>query len=123
MWQIWRHNRDLRTACFGLLIWYLVIASQWFQPWYVLWLLALLAIKPSRDQFGWVETWAISGQASYLLAYFILFWLGWPGNQLPGQILYFLVIFVPPLIVWAVTRPRQRPQPTRAGDSSPVPAT
>lgn len=122
MRQIWRHGRDLRTACFGLLVWYLVIASQWFQPWYVLWLLALLAIKPAREHFGWIETWALSGQASYLLAYFILFWLGWAGNELRGQILYFLIIFVPPLIVWWINRSRQRMQPSPASGSPPVPA-
>jgi hypothetical protein len=121
MWYIWRHGRDLRTACFGLLVWYLVIASQWFQPWYVLWLLALLAIRPVRAQFGWVETWALSGQASYLLAYFFLFWLGWRGNELRGQILYFLIIFVPPLIVWSLSR-RRHATASVAGGSAPVPA-
>ncbi len=121
VWHIWQHGRDLRTACFGLLVWYLVIASQWFQPWYVLWLLALVAIRPVRAQFGWVETWALSGQASYLLAYFFLFWLDWRGNELRGQILYFLIIFVPPLIVWSLSRGR-RATASPAGGSAPVPA-
>lgn len=113
MWRIWRGDRDLRQASFGLFAWYLIIASQWFQPWYVLWLLALLALRPTPDTFGWVETWAISGQASYLLQYFILSrrWLNWPGNQLPAQRLYLLIIFVPPLIVWGIQRGRRRVAP------------
>ena len=118
MWQIWRNGRDLVTACFGLLAWYLIFASQWFQPWYVLWLLALLALRPSRARFAALETWALSAQASYLLQYFGLAWLGWPGNALPGQVLYFLVIFVPPLIVFALTRWRGR----SAGRFQPAPA-
>ena len=111
MWQIWRHGRDLWTACFWLFTWYLVIASQWFQPWYVLWLLALLAVRPAREHFAWIEAWALSGQASYLLQYFILFWLKWPGNQLPAQVLYLLIIFVPPLLVWGIGYLRRRSSP------------
>jgi hypothetical protein len=88
-----------------------VIASQWFQPWYVLWLLALLAVRPARVHFGWIETWAVSGQASYLLQFFILFWLKWPTKRLPAQILYFLLIFVPPLVVGGITYQRRRSLP------------
>lgn len=118
MWHIWR-GRDLTRASLGLLAWYLIFASQWFQPWYVLWLLALLALRPSRALFAAIETWAISGQASYLLQYFGLTWLGWRGNELPGQVLYFLVIFVPPLIVFAITQWHRRPRE----DIQSVPAT
>ncbi len=113
MWQIWRHGRDLRTAFFGLLVWYLIIASQWFQPWYILWLLALLALRPNRLTFGWIATWAAVGQASYLLQYYILYWIEWRGNTLPAQIIYLLWIFVPPLIVWAAGR-------WRGGSSPPA---
>jgi hypothetical protein len=122
MWQIWRYDRDLRTACFGIFAWYLIIGSQWFQPWYVLWLLAMLALQPSRETFGWVETWAISGQASYLLQYFILTkrWSGLAGNQLPGQVLYLLLIFVPPLIVWSIERLRRRSSPPAVSQPGPA---
>ncbi len=120
MWHIWQEGRDLRTACFGLLTWYLVIASQWFQPWYVLWLLALLALQPSREHFAWIETWALAGQASYLLQYFILAWLRWRGNQLPAQLLYLLIIFVPPLIVWSIGRWQARSHPPDLSSSEPV---
>ncbi len=120
MWRIWRHGREMRTAFFGLLTWYLVIASQWFQPWYVLWLLALLALRPSRSTFGWVAVWALSGQASYLLQYFILAWLRWPGNQLNAQILYLLLIFIPPLIVWIIGQLVVRAYPR--GIRSPEPS-
>ncbi len=123
MWQIWRSERDLRSACFGLFAWYLIVGSQWFQPWYVLWLVALVALQPSRGTFGWVETWAISGQASYLLQFFILRWLRWPGNQLPAQRLYLLMIFVPPLIVWGIERWRRRSSPpSRSRTGQPLTA-
>ena len=114
LWQLWhicRYGRDVRTACFGLLTWYLIIASQWFQPWYVLWLLALLAVRPSHKHFGWIEAWALSGQASYLLQYFILYWLGWKGNELRGQVLYLVLIFLPPLLVWSAVHWRRRSSP------------
>lgn len=111
MWQMWRYGRDMRTACFGLLVWYLIIASQWFQPWYILWLLALLALRPERLTFGWLETWAAFSQASYLLQYFILYWIEWRGNQLPAQILYLLLIFLPPLLAWMIGRRRGWSEP------------
>jgi hypothetical protein len=120
MWQIWRAGRGLRAASFGLFTWYLIIASQWFQPWYILWLLALLALRPSRATFGWVETWAISAQASYLIQFFILRWIGWPGNQLPAQRLYLLLIFVPPLVVWTIQRWRGRSSRPRMSETEPA---
>ncbi len=118
MWHIWRHGRDLRTACFGIFVWYLLVASQWFQPWYVLWPLALVALQPARPAFSWIETWAMSAQASYLLQFFGLRWLrdngyNWPGNALPAQALYFLIIFGPPLLVWAIQWWRSRSAPPR----------
>lgn len=117
MWQIWRNGRDLRSAWFGLLTWYLIVASQWFQPWYILWLLALVALHPSRSTFAWVATWALFAQASYLLQYFGLRWLKWPGNQLPAQRLYLLVIFLPPLLVWGIGRWRHRSSPPQLPQS------
>jgi len=110
MWHIWSERRDLRTAFFGLLTWYLIVASQWFQPWYVLWLLALLAVRPTRQAFAWVGVWAFSAQTSYLLQFFVLNWLGWRGNELRGQLLYLIVIFLPLLIAWSVTH-RRTPSP------------
>jgi hypothetical protein len=123
MWHVWRHGRDLRAACFGLLVWYLIVASQWFQPWYVLWLMALLALRPDRLAFGWLETWAAFSQASYLLQYFILYWIEWRGNALPGQILYLVLIFVPLLVAWALGRRSRRSTPPAWSSSKPTLAT
>jgi hypothetical protein len=124
LWQclhIWFERRDLRTASFGLLTWYLVVASQWFQPWYILWLLALLAIQPRPATFAWITTWALSAQTSYLLQFFILNWLGVRGNELRGQLLYLLIIFTPLLIAWSLSR-RQDPPPTPATKQSLAPS-
>ena len=79
-----------------------------------------MAVQPDRRSFGWIETWAISGQASYLLQYFILQRLKWPGNQMPAQWLYLLLIFVPPLIVWGIGQFRRRT--SRPGVSGAEPA-
>ena len=89
----------------------------------MLWLLALLALQPSREHFAWIETWAVAGQASYLLQYFILTWLGWRGNQLPAQVLYLLIIFVPPLLVWSICRWLRRSHPPELSSSEPALAT
>ena len=66
LWHIWWRGRGIWQAVFGLLLWYLTLGSQWFEPWYVLWLLGLLALRPDRRVFGWVTAWSLAGQASYL---------------------------------------------------------
>jgi hypothetical protein len=101
-WHVWRHQRNLVVAFWGLLLWYLVAASQWFQPWYLVWLLALFALRPQRHTFGWLTVWALMAQASYLLQYMVL-----PNAQIGGQTLaaqawYVVVIYTLPLLVWLV---------------------
>lgn len=39
MWRI----RDLRTAAFAVMLAYVLVDSNWFQPWYLVWALALAA--------------------------------------------------------------------------------
>lgn len=108
LWQIWRNGRGIARAVFGLLLWYLVLGSQWFQPWYVLWLLGLLALRPERRTWAWISVWALAGQASYLLQFFgqpyLFRQLGatWGGQRFATQALYGIIIFLPPLLVWGI---------------------
>ncbi len=110
VWQltnIWWRGRSIWAATFGLLLWYLTLGNQWFQPWYVLWLIGLVAIRPDRRRWSWLSAWALAGQASYLLQFFIAPRLGktnpaaWSGQSVLVQSLYCVLIFTPPLVVWA----------------------
>ncbi|MBA3944721.1 MAG: polyprenol phosphomannose-dependent alpha 1,6 mannosyltransferase MptB [Herpetosiphonaceae bacterium] len=106
LWQIWRHGRGIWRASFGLLLWYLTFGSQWFEPWYVLWLIGLLALRPDRRTWSWLTAWSLGGQSSYLLQYFIQpqlskqFGANWGAQSVKAQALFCLIIFVPPLVVW-----------------------
>jgi hypothetical protein len=114
LWQIWRHGRGIWRASFGLLLWYLTLGSQWFEPWYVLWLIGLLAVRPERRSWSWLTAWSLAGQGSYLVQYFIQpqlgkrFGSGWGAQSLPAQALFCAIIFAPPLVVWALGWRRRR---------------
>lgn len=111
-WNVWYRQREMQPAFFGLLLWYLLAGSQWFQPWYVLWLLALVALRPHPRSFGWLIAWMMMAQASYLLQYIILPNLNISGQSLQAQVYYLLLIYLLPLIVWLLGwhlhRPDQR---------------
>ncbi len=99
-WHVWYRQREMQPAFFGLLLWYLLAGSQWFQPWYVLWILAIFALRPMRITFGWLVAWMMMAQASYLLQYIVLPNLRISGQSLQAQVYYLLLIYLLPLIVW-----------------------
>jgi hypothetical protein len=102
-WHVWARRRPLETAFVGLLLWY-IVGGQWFQPWYLLWLLSTLAIRPQGTRLAALWAWMIAAQASYLLQFFVLPQLGISGQTLTAQVAYLLLIYLPPLIVWLVAR-------------------
>lgn len=99
-WQVWRHGRALAAAFAGLLLWYILASSQWFQPWYVLWLLALYALRPQRLSWAWLTAWALAAQGSYLLQYIVFPRLHIQGQTLEAQLWYVVAIYGLPLLVW-----------------------
>ncbi|GAC1649296.1 MAG: polyprenol phosphomannose-dependent alpha 1,6 mannosyltransferase MptB [Herpetosiphon sp.] len=123
LWQlfhVWRHWRPIWLAFFGLLLWYLVLGSQWFQPWYVLWLLGLIALRPEGRAVATITVWSLAGQSSYLLQYLLQPQLEtrygerWGGQGVRIQALYCLIIFLPPLVagtwmLWAGRGSRKQP--------------
>lgn len=103
-WHVWFRARPLQHAFLGLLLWYVLASSQWFQPWYIVWLLAIFAIIPTRTGFWWLTGWAMMAQSSYLLQYVVLPSLKLGGQTLEAQALYLLLIYTLPLVVWLLTR-------------------
>jgi hypothetical protein len=99
-WHVWYKNRALHIAFFGMLLWYIIAGSQWFQPWYVLWLLAIYALWPAQSGFVWLTLWAITAQLSYLLQYTFLPNWGIPGQSLGAQAIYLLLIYPLPLLAY-----------------------
>lgn len=110
-WRVWFRNRDLPRAIGGLLLWYILAGSQWFQPWYLLWLLGIWALQPRRPALAWLTVWAMMAQASYLLQFIVLPNLKISGQTLQAQQLYLALIFGAPLLLWVWTisnRPQAR---------------
>jgi hypothetical protein len=101
-WHVWYRQREIQPAFFGLLLWYLLGSSQWFQPWYILWVLAIFALRPTRQTFGWLTAWMMMAQSSYLLQYIILPNLHVNGQSLQAQVYYLLLIYLVPLVVWLI---------------------
>jgi len=72
-------------------------------------LLALVALRPHPQSFGWLIAWMMMAQASYLLQYIILPNLNISGQSLQAQVYYLLLIYLLPLIVWLLGWHSHRP--------------
>lgn len=109
-WHIWFRCRPLGSAFLSLLLWYILVSSQWFQPWYVVWILAIFVLRPTYSMWLWLTTWAMMAQASYLLQYIVLPTIKLGGQTLAAQVLYVLFIYTLPLVLWLWTTYWQRDQ-------------
>lgn len=98
----------LATAAFDVVFAYLALASSWFQPWYLAFLVPFGVLAPDATR----RNLALLFSASATLNYFVFFFL-WPWNRqwwemLPGQVAMATAVFVPPLIYLAWVLWRQR---------------
>lgn len=112
--RLWLGRCSMRGAFWGLLLWYLLACSQWFQPWYALWLLGIFALEPDGKRFAWLSIWAMAAQASYLLQYIVLPNMGLSGQTLLAQTYYLLLIYALPLAAFALAYLLQRRRAARA---------
>ncbi len=119
-WQAWSAPEDVAAHALRLLLWFLFLCNPWFQPWYLLWALALLAIQPWRGRHVWaVGLFCATAMLSYLSGGFLLPVLGWTDSSAEWTILTSVLIYGPPLLVllWNRRRPRltQLPEQLRRG--------
>ncbi len=93
-------QEDLPGASFRALFYYLVLASVWFQPWYIIWLVALASLSSNERYTGISTLFSATSIASYVV--FIYLWVRYP--QVFGipqiQALAVAVIFALPVAVW-----------------------
>ncbi len=110
-WRAWRAPKDVAAHALWLLLWFLFLCNPWFQPWHLLWALALLAIQPWRSRHMWaVGLFCATAMLSYLSSRFLLPLLGWKGNGAEWNALTSALIYGPPLLVLL---PGRRPGLTR----------
>lgn len=98
----------LITSCGLAVFWYLILASGWFWPWYILWMLWLVALRPV-DQLT---------SAILLLsctALFIYAFIGFPRG--PLETYQSALIFGIPLIYLLIVRRNKHTQPERIRNS------
>ena len=96
-WQVWRVRGDLAALVersFVVLFLLLLIATWWFWPWYVLWLVPLAAVVPGRA----VALVGLLFSASAMLMYAPYFWLLYE-RPLVLQGATAVVAFLPPVLV------------------------
>jgi hypothetical protein len=99
-WRAWRAPRDLVAHVLWLALWFLFVCNPWFQPWYVIWPLALAALQPWR-------LWAAQGVGllcltaliSYIIGGLVLPALGLGEKALGRELLLAALIYTAPLIV------------------------
>jgi energy-converting hydrogenase Eha subunit F len=113
-WQVWRVRGDLAALVersFVVLFLLLLIATWWFWPWYVLWIVPIVALLPYRG----VALIGLLFSASAMLMYTAYFWLLY-GNGVQLQAATSAVAFIPPVVagigylVWRAARDwRERP--------------
>src|SRR5262249_43338762 len=98
-WRAWRAPEDVAAHALWLLLWFLFLCNPWFQPWYLLWALALLAIQPWRGRLVWaVGLFCCTAMLSYLAGVFLLPLLGWNGDGAEWNTLTSALIYGPPLL-------------------------
>jgi hypothetical protein len=98
-WRAWRAPEQVAAHALWLLLWFLFLCNPWFQPWYLLWALALLAIQPWRARLAWaIGLFCCTAMLSYLAGVFLLPLLGWNVDGAEWNALTSALIYGPPLL-------------------------
>ncbi len=102
-------RQDLAASSFRIVFYYLVLACLWFQPWYLVWLIALAAV--ARDTFyaRLSILFSFTAMASYVV--FIFVWVRYPQwFGVPEiQTLAVVTIFTAPVLWWLRRATGHRP--------------
>ena len=69
LWGAWRRQLTPTGAVAVVLLGYLLVGSQWFNPWYLLWLVPLALAVPNRELRIVAVTFALLAPLTYLLQY------------------------------------------------------
>ncbi len=78
LWQMWRLGQGRTTllrAGFEVLFFYLLISILWFQPWYLIWLVALAPLIPDWRVQLRTYVFCITAMANYVVWDMLLFWV------------------------------------------------
>lgn len=98
--RAWLLPGDMTRHVLWLLLWFLFVCSPWFQPWYLLWALAVVALRPQDTRAVWtVVVFCCTALLSYAAGSFLLPALGWDGRSAAWNALVSCFIYGPPLLM------------------------
>jgi hypothetical protein len=101
-WRAWRAPHDLARHLLWLVLWFLLICNPWFQPWYVIWPLALAALQPWRTRaVVAVSIFCLTALVSYVVGGLLLPALGLDEKSATRELLISLFLYIPPLVVFS----------------------
>ena len=99
-WRSWRAPERVAWHMLCLLLWFLFACNPWFQPWYVLWVLALVALQPERRMLTWaIIVFCCTSMLAYLPPAFVFQHLGWKDPSVEWHATLSALIYGPPLLI------------------------
>lgn len=103
IWRTWQNPDGAILHAYNVVLFLLLFATLWFQPWYVTWLVALAALAPTPNARTQAGLFSLSVMGSYVIYGFVWFWIprfaNW-ANCLGINLLAVGSTFLPP---WTYT--------------------
>lgn len=99
-WRVWQRPRRLEHEMLRLVLWFLLVCNPWFQPWYLIWLVALVAVLPWWRRMLWVVgTFCATAGLSYLVTSLVFPAWGLNQSAFVRELLTALFLYLPPIAV------------------------
>jgi hypothetical protein len=117
VWQTCRLWRDparqggpglasLMQRSYLVLLYFLLFACLWFQPWYLVWLLALAPLLGPSPHAGAIILFSALVQVKYFIFDFVWYWQTPIPTLLAPEVATTVLIFAPMLLVYALVARR-----------------
>jgi hypothetical protein len=75
LWRTWRKPSSAILRAYDTVLFLLLFATLWFQPWYVTWLVALSALRPRDTTPPQAGLFSFTVLISYVIYGFVWFWI------------------------------------------------
>jgi hypothetical protein len=99
VWRAWQAPERVAEHTLWLLLWFLFLCNPWFQPWYLLWALALLALQPWRSSAARiVGVFCCTALLTYVESVYVLPLLGWHVDSAEWNALASAMLYGPPFL-------------------------
>ncbi len=111
-WKTGSRWQDVAAGSYNVLLAYLLVACLWFQPWYVMWIVPLAAMLPSRRAANTTIIFTFSALAKYLVFDFLWYRDPFVLDMPQIEAIAATVIYLPPFayLIWSRRRQGARQQ-------------